>query len=139
MGSRTTVQQRTQVVLTAGFGMRPGVSPPLWPSNPKGPAKQDLFILFYLEGRQTKDKPLFPHFIVLTHQEITDPSGLTRVKGLYMNKSQLSPESSSTSPIMPNHHTRSTIPQHHPKAQRNRNDPQSPQHPDKGKGRVRPH
>ena len=33
IGSRTIVTRITQVSLTAGFGMRPGVSLPLWPSN----------------------------------------------------------------------------------------------------------
>ena len=33
MGSRTIVMRITQAGLTAGFGMRPGVSPPLLPSN----------------------------------------------------------------------------------------------------------
>ena len=33
MGSRTIVPRITYAGLTAGFGMRPGVSPPLWPSN----------------------------------------------------------------------------------------------------------
>ncbi len=30
VGSRTTVQGTTQEVLTSGFGMGPGISPPLW-------------------------------------------------------------------------------------------------------------
>jgi len=33
MSSRIIVKRITQVGLTAGFGMRPGVSLPLWPSN----------------------------------------------------------------------------------------------------------
>jgi hypothetical protein len=33
MSSRIMVKRITQVSLTAGFEMRPGVSPPLWPSN----------------------------------------------------------------------------------------------------------
>ena len=33
MDSRTIVPKITQVSFTAGFEMRPGVSPPLWPSN----------------------------------------------------------------------------------------------------------
>ena len=33
VSSRITVKRITQVSLTAGFEMRPGVSPPLWPSN----------------------------------------------------------------------------------------------------------
>src|SRR5207247_7253780 len=32
-GSRTVVPQGTWAGLTSGFGMGPGVSPPLWPSN----------------------------------------------------------------------------------------------------------
>ena len=35
MSSRIMVKRITQVSLTAGFGMRPGVSSPLWPSNHK--------------------------------------------------------------------------------------------------------
>ena len=33
MSSRIMIKRITQVSLTAGFEMRPGVSPPLWPSN----------------------------------------------------------------------------------------------------------
>ena len=33
-GSRTAVPEGTQAGLTSGFGMGPGVSPPLWPSHP---------------------------------------------------------------------------------------------------------
>ena len=31
VGSRTTVQETTQEGLTSGFGMGPGITPPLWP------------------------------------------------------------------------------------------------------------
>ena len=31
VGSRTTVQESTQEVLTSGFDMGPGITPPLWP------------------------------------------------------------------------------------------------------------
>ena len=31
VGSRTTVQESTQEGLTSGFGMGPGITPPLWP------------------------------------------------------------------------------------------------------------
>ena len=30
VGSRTTVQESTQEGLTSGFGMGPGITPPLW-------------------------------------------------------------------------------------------------------------
>ena len=46
MGSRTIVQRITQVGLTAGFGMRPGVSPPLWPSNHHYPKFMTIHNLF---------------------------------------------------------------------------------------------
>lgn len=35
-GSRTGVQHGTRAGLTSGFGKRPGVSLPLWPSTEKG-------------------------------------------------------------------------------------------------------
>ena len=34
VGSRTTVQESTQEGLTSGFGMGPGITPPLWPCTP---------------------------------------------------------------------------------------------------------
>ncbi len=34
VGSRTTVQESTQEGLTSGFGMGPGIAPPLWPCTP---------------------------------------------------------------------------------------------------------
>ena len=33
VGSRTTVQESTQEVLTSGFDMGPGITPPLWPCS----------------------------------------------------------------------------------------------------------
>jgi len=48
VGSRTTVQQRTWVDLTAGFGMGPGVSPPLWPSNLSQPTHSHCHIYRFL-------------------------------------------------------------------------------------------
>lgn len=42
--SRTSVQHTTCVSLTAGFGMRPGVSRQLWPLSP-----HDLLFLFAAE------------------------------------------------------------------------------------------
>src|SRR5256712_13004571 len=50
-GSRTALPQGTWAGLTSGFGMGPGVSPPLWPSNHCGDGREGGRLYQDLEGR----------------------------------------------------------------------------------------
>ncbi len=85
VGSRTTVPQGTWMGLTSGFGMGPGVSPPLWPSNrPLPPFILPLDIYRYAAGEprvahssDRSPKKMFPRV-----RATTSPASIETMKGI---------------------------------------------------------